>query len=83
MDKIKKLCSAPDSDEKSFWKLLKRQRSSSQISEFLVDGKLITEKNLIRKMWADHFEALGTPSSNMNFDDNFVARVTGKCSKHL
>ena len=33
-------------------------------------------ENLIRKMWADHFETLGTPSSNMNFDDNFLARVT-------
>ena len=50
IDKLKKLCSAADSDEKSFWKLLKGQRSSSQITAFLVDGKLMTEKNLICKM---------------------------------
>ena len=73
-DKIKKLCSAADPDEKLFWKLL-RHHSSSQM-KFLVDGKLITEKNLVHKMWEDHFETLGTPSSNMNFDDNFLAHVT-------
>ena len=28
-DRIKKLCSAADSDEKLFWKLLKGQKSSS------------------------------------------------------
>ena len=39
--------------KKSLWKLLKGQSSSSQMSAFLVDGKLITETNLIRKMWAD------------------------------
>ena len=49
IDKIKKLCSAADSDENSFWKLLKGQRSSSQMSAFLVDGKLITEKTLFLK----------------------------------
>ena len=26
-------------------------------------------------MWADHFELLGQPSSNANFDSNFLARV--------
>ena len=46
------------------------------MSAFLVDGKLITEKNFIRKIWADHFETLGIPSSNMTSDDNFLPRVT-------
>ena len=27
-------------------------------------------------MWADHFEALGTPSENSNFDNDFFSRVT-------
>ena len=45
------------------------------MSAFLVGGKLITDKNLIRNMWADHFEFLGKPSSNANFDSNFLARV--------
>ena len=27
-------------------------------------------------MWADHFEALGTPLAGMGFDDDFCARIT-------
>ena len=42
---------------------------------FLIGGKLITDKNSIRKLWADHFVFLGKPSSNENFDSNFLARV--------
>ena len=75
-DKLTKLCNAAESDEKLFWKLLKGQRSSSQMSAFFVEDKLITDKNLIREMWVNHFEALGTPSNNENFDSNFLARVT-------
>ena len=37
-DRVTKLCSAADSDEKLFWKLLKGQKSSSQMSAFLVNG---------------------------------------------
>ena len=75
-DKVKKLCNAAESDEKLFWKLLKGQRSTSQLSRFLVENKLIKDKNLIREMWADHFEALDTPSINVNFDSNFLTCVT-------
>ena len=71
-DKIKKLCT----DEKRFWKLLKGQRFSSQMSSFLVDGKLITDKKQIYEMWAGHFEELGTPSENTQFDSDFLTRVT-------
>ena len=46
------------------------------MSAFLVNGELITDKNKIRNMWADHFEALGTPSSNTNYDNNFFDKVT-------
>ena len=45
------------------------------MSAFLVDGKLITDKNFIRNMWADHFESTGKPSSNANFDSNLLAKV--------
>ena len=77
-DRISKLCAAADSDERLFWKLLKGQRCSSQMSAFLVDGKMITDKEGIRDMWADHFEALGTPLAGMGFDDNFCARITNR-----
>ena len=45
------------------------------MSAFLVNGNLLTDKNLIRDMWADHFEALGTPSENDYFDNAFLNRV--------
>ena len=44
-DKVKKLCNAAESEEKLFWKLLKGQRSTSQMSAFLVENKSITDKN--------------------------------------
>ena len=74
-DKIKNLCNAADCDEKLFQKLLKGQKSFSNMSTFLVNGSLLTDRNLIRDMWADHFEALGTPSENEYFDNAFLNRV--------
>ena len=46
------------------------------MNPFLVDGKLLTDKNRIREMWTDHFESLGTPSDSSNFDNDFYHRVT-------
>ena len=46
------------------------------MSAFLVNGKLITDKNKIREMWADHFEALGTPSDCVAFNNVFFSRVS-------
>ena len=63
-------------NEKLFWKLVKSQRSLSQMSVFLVDGDLLTDKKAIRAMWADHFEALGTPSEIAAFDKGFFTEVT-------
>ena len=75
-DKVTKLGNAAEYDEKLSWKLLKEQRSSSQMSAFLVKDKPITDKNLIREMWVSHFQNLGTSSNSENFDSNFLARVT-------
>ena len=46
------------------------------MSAFLVNGKLITDKNKIREMWADQFEALGTPSDCVAFNNVFFSRVS-------
>ena len=75
-DKVTKFCNAAESAKKLFWKFLKGQRSSSQMSAFLVEDKRITDRNLIREMWINHFESLGTPSNSETFDSNFLARVT-------
>ena len=74
-DKMKSLCNAADCNEKLFWKLLKGQKSFSKMSAFLVNGNLLTDRNVIRDVWADHFEALGTPTENEYFDNAFLSRV--------
>ena len=40
-----------------------------------MNGNLLTDRSLIRDMWADHFEALGSPSVNEHFDNAFLNRV--------
>ena len=72
IDRVRKFCLAAETDEKMFWRLLRAQRSSSQMSAFLVNGRLVTNENDIRDMWADHFEALGTAAVNLNFDNEFA-----------
>ena len=52
------------------------QLSTSQMTAFLVDGKLITDEKQIREMWADHFEALGTISVSVQYDNDFLTGVT-------
>ena len=61
-----------------FWKLIKGQRSSSQMTGFLVNDTLLTDRGKIRQMWADHFETLGTPSVNDNLDNNFCADIANR-----
>ena len=42
---------------------------------FLIDRKIITDKKQILDMWADHFEALDTPSVSARYDNDFFARI--------
>ena len=76
VDRVKKLCVAAETDEELFWKFLKGQRSSSQMSAFLVNGAFVTEENDIRDMWADHFEVLGTLTVSLNFDNEFANSIS-------
>ena len=46
------------------------------MSSFLVDEKFITNKKQIREMWTGHFEELGTPSENIQFDSDFLSCLT-------
>ena len=82
-DQITKLCNAAESNEKLFWKLIKSQRSSSQMSAFVVNGELLTDKNKIRDMWADHFEALGSPSEIETFDKDFSIKSVIAFASHF
>ena len=74
-EKITKVCDAAYTNQNLFWRLLKGQRSTSQMTAFLVDRKIITDKRQILDMWADHFEALGTPSVSARYDNDFCTRI--------
>ena len=74
-EKITKRCNAAYTNENLFWRLLKGQRSTSQMTAFLVDGKIITDKKQILDMSADHFEALSTPSVSACYDNDFCTRI--------
>ena len=53
------------------------------MSAFLVDSKMITDKNDTREMWAEHFEKLGTASTNTNFDSAFLDRVSASVQEFV
>ena len=46
------------------------------MNAFLTDGKLITDKNDIRDMWANHVEGSGKPSVSPSFNHDFFDQVT-------
>ena len=48
------------------------------MTAFLVNNTLLTDKGKIHQMWADHFETLGTPSVDDNFDNNFCANIVNR-----
>ena len=48
-----------------------------------VNGKMITDNSDIREMWAEHFEKLGTPSTNTNFDSVFLDRVSASVQEFV
>ena len=54
---------------------MKGQGSTSQMTAFLIDGKIITDKKQILDMWANHFEAMGTPSVSARYDSDFFTRI--------
>ena len=43
---------------------------------FLVKGKVLSDVDKIRDMWANHFEALGTPFASSVIDNDFYDRAT-------
>ena len=53
------------------------------MNAFLIDDKMGTDKNDNREMWAKHFETLGTPSPNTNFDSAFLGRVSASVQEFV
>ena len=64
---------------------MKGQRSTTQMSVFLIDEKLITDKSDIRDMWADHFEDLGKPNLQLALSGkpNLQLALSGKPNLQL
>ena len=54
---------------------MKGQRSTLQMTAFLIHEKIITDKKQLFDMWADHFEALGTLSVSAQYDNDFFTRI--------
>jgi hypothetical protein len=53
---------ADDGDQKLFFKLINKQRSTTQqAGAILRDGKLITDEDDIRGAWKEYFYKLGKP----------------------
>ena len=73
--KISELRFASDVDEKTFWKLIKGKRCSSQLGSFMVDGRFTNSPQEIIEMWFNHFKILGSFGQDISFDENFPHHV--------
>ena len=60
---------------KNYFGNFKKSAIFIPMGAFLVNDNLLTDKNLIREMWADDFKALDTPSENAYFDNGFLDTV--------
>ena len=74
--RITELCTAVEIVEKSFWKLIRGKRSSTQFGSFLVDSKLTNSPVEIINMCFEHFKCLGIPSTQSHYDTMFCDFVT-------
>ena len=77
-DLYSKLMQAHSDKDNLFYKLVAKQRGKGRhsIHSLRVDGRTITDRPGLLRAWANHFEALGTPSDNPNFDSTHKDRIT-------
>ncbi len=62
-----------DIDQRQFWYLLRREKKRQKKCNALrdVSGNIVTDENKIMEMWKVHFENLGIPSNDVDFDNEF------------
>ena len=60
-----------------FYKLIKKQRSTAQNHGHVLkeNGELVTDINRVLDIWASHYQYLGTPLSNPNFNEKYKKQV--------
>ena len=66
-----------DGSSKTFFKLINRQRKSSnaQLQSLVVDGKTCETDEEIRDGWATHFQKLATPLESEKFDKEYKEMI--------
>ena len=80
--RLTNLSEASENDQKLLHDLIKLQESSSSDSDSLIiDGKIVTDEDEIRKHWADYFEKLGTPSAVYEEDERLVNEIRALCNE--
>ena len=74
---LENIMQARDSDNKTFYQLIEKQRTKkTNVTNVLqMDGSMLTTPQEILQGWATHFESLGTPKQNSNYDHSFLQQA--------
>ena len=69
-----RITDASSSDQKLFHQLIRRQRKSKTDQSLTLkhNGKLVSDQEELLTLWMAHFEHLGTPLENPEFDDDHL-----------
>ena len=74
-EKIKTMCKASEADGKLFWQMLKGSRAQRKTTCFIENDKLINTSSEILDMWASQFSALGKPTIDPCFNEEFRQQI--------
>ena len=75
-NELDQIMHAKSNDDKMFFKLINRQRSTSNSNTncLIVDGEKLTGEEIIDG-WATHFQKLATPHLNTKYDDQYLQQA--------
>ena len=74
-EQIKTLCKASEVDEKLFWQMLKGSTAQRKTTCFIKNDKLINTSSEILDMWASHSSALGKPTIDPCYNEEFRQHI--------
>ena len=74
-EKIKTLSKASEVDKQLFWQMLKGSRVQRKTTCFMENDKLINTSSGILDMWANNFSALGQPTIDPCFNEEFRQHI--------
>ena len=72
-DKIDQICESKEMDQTYFWFLVNKHKpkKSTKTHPLKIGKRTIADPNEKRSLWKDYFEKLYTPSSQINYNDEF------------